>query len=704
MRKLQRIIRTAMVLGTIVSLGAPYVVLAGEPVNSLYSNPSDPLTSIVPDAVHQGQIGDCYFLAAVGSLASINPQAILNMIKDNGDGTYTVTFAGASDEPITVSAPTPDELKNFARGSEFGYWVPVLEKAYGAYCNKHFWRRAPFNIFGGDTANQGADGGSLVNAGLSILTTGGVTSDSTTFSRYSTISDRIEKALTEKRPVTLGTSCLKNTYGLPKQHEYSVLSFTPNGDDLSKGTLLIYNPHGDGPGAGLNGSSLATFQMTLEEVCKTFNEVSYADKPVTSDAPGTPSTAHNGTPNGGNASGAATGTPGTAGDGQAGNGPTVAVTPVVNKPYVSNIQNDEGYMPLLKSMIKTQETSPDGTRTTDLTDGTHIVEKRDGYKYMKFENGKEYEDIPGVSQTWIEPDGTKLIRYPDNTEVTIFPSGTKLTVKPDGTKIREPKPANTDPKVALNEFKTEATNKSNVQVAVNNVASEANKSNVQVAVNNVEDEAAKGNISVALKGDGVNTSHVTLLLTNNTAREEYLTVPKYECFMPSKSGMQIMMASEKSPTLDIAPGKTLATEIPSVCVSTKTLKPPVFEPIAYTPGAYPDETQRRVLQAIIDASQTLDQKKAFDNSPIAPERRAHTVAQLAIWSVTGAVSPNPADVVNKDVVKADICNSANLDPTKLAPPQKKQLDDSIAKIMAGVDLTLKQAHNLANDKHHVAQL
>ena len=45
-----------------------------------------------PQDVQQGQIGDCYFPSAMAALAQNNAEAIQNMIKENGDGTYTVVF------------------------------------------------------------------------------------------------------------------------------------------------------------------------------------------------------------------------------------------------------------------------------------------------------------------------------------------------------------------------------------------------------------------------------------------------------------------------------------------------------------------------------------------------------------------------------------------------------------------------------------
>jgi WXG100 family type VII secretion target len=47
---------------------------------------------ISPNDVAQGQIGDCFLMASLAAIARSNPDVIRNMIKDNGDGSYTVTF------------------------------------------------------------------------------------------------------------------------------------------------------------------------------------------------------------------------------------------------------------------------------------------------------------------------------------------------------------------------------------------------------------------------------------------------------------------------------------------------------------------------------------------------------------------------------------------------------------------------------------
>lgn len=51
---------------------------------------SDDTNSFAPNDVNQGSIGNCYFLAALMSVAHTNPETLKKNIKKNEDGTYTV--------------------------------------------------------------------------------------------------------------------------------------------------------------------------------------------------------------------------------------------------------------------------------------------------------------------------------------------------------------------------------------------------------------------------------------------------------------------------------------------------------------------------------------------------------------------------------------------------------------------------------------
>ncbi|MBX9941569.1 MAG: hypothetical protein K2Y32_20060 [Candidatus Obscuribacterales bacterium] len=106
------------------------------PKRLLYANLDLPLTSINPDAVKLSPVGDSYFAAAVCALARLNPRAILRMIRINLDGSYSICFPGSRRPPFDVMPPRPEELNCYGLTDKYGFWYPLLEKAYGIYVAK----------------------------------------------------------------------------------------------------------------------------------------------------------------------------------------------------------------------------------------------------------------------------------------------------------------------------------------------------------------------------------------------------------------------------------------------------------------------------------------------------------------------------------------------------------------------------------------
>ena len=96
----------------------------------IYTDPADPISSINLDALRQGSVGDCMFLAALGSIVGVNPLMITYMIKENSDGTFNVTFGGDPNNPVVCGPPSNVDLALYAKGSLHGIWAPLIQKAY----------------------------------------------------------------------------------------------------------------------------------------------------------------------------------------------------------------------------------------------------------------------------------------------------------------------------------------------------------------------------------------------------------------------------------------------------------------------------------------------------------------------------------------------------------------------------------------------
>jgi Ca2+-binding EF-hand superfamily protein len=247
-----------------------------EGVRALYASKDNPLASITPDAIKQGMIGNCYFESAVASVAATQPELIQKIIRDNKDGTYTVTFPGDPGQPITVDAPTETEMGLFNRGGKDGVWANVLEKAYGKYCNENIGFRKN-NIWGGNTHAEGADGGESDHGkAMKLLTGRERESVQVKPEQAAEVRQKLIDALSgdNKRPVIAAVfrdQKAVSSDGFPASHMYSVTAFDPGGAD--GGTVTIRNPWGSG-----DDSTSGTKKISFNQFMKNFNKVMITEK------------------------------------------------------------------------------------------------------------------------------------------------------------------------------------------------------------------------------------------------------------------------------------------------------------------------------------------------------------------------------------------------------------------------------------------
>ncbi len=207
--------------------------------------------------VAQGGLGDCYLMAAMGSVAQANPEAVKNAIKGpDKDGNYTVSFHekglfGTKKVDIKVTPDLPVDsngnpvyAKTHEDGGKKELWPALIEKAYaqwnGGYQN--IQNRNPadalFALTGKKTETQAAKDVSLsevndmLKGGKAVV--------------ISTLDDGKGKT-----PYT--------NKGLVTDHAYVVESV-----DLKNKTVTLRNPWGEGNAPVV--LTEAEFNQSLEAV------------------------------------------------------------------------------------------------------------------------------------------------------------------------------------------------------------------------------------------------------------------------------------------------------------------------------------------------------------------------------------------------------------------------------------------------------
>lgn len=216
--------------------------------------------------LQQGSAGDCYFMAALASLAQRNPQKIVDMIQDNKNGTYTVKFPS---KPVTINAPTDTELGLYGEGKA---WVPIMEKAYGELRNDKFIipKVNPYDLIGG--------GSTIVGRAIQELTGNPRDTDFLFATTKDFTRERLKHAVENNKLMvaSINKSLFgKNELNLPDGHVYTILDYDPKTDKVK-----LRNPWGsteaqNKDGSTRDGTDDGIFEVTLDEFDKIFSTASY---------------------------------------------------------------------------------------------------------------------------------------------------------------------------------------------------------------------------------------------------------------------------------------------------------------------------------------------------------------------------------------------------------------------------------------------
>jgi hypothetical protein len=207
----------------------------------------------------QGDLGDCYLLSALGSIADSSAAAIKNMIVDNGDGTWTVRFySNGTADYVTVNSQLPVDSSgkliyqgygSLATSTNNELWLALIEKAYAQWNETgKTGRDEATNSY---AAIEGGWMGDVYEQSLGYTAT--VYSQATT---GSSAKQSLINAISAGEAVTIGTKSFNynSTTGLYGNHAYNVISY-----NSSTGKFTLYNPWGSNQPSQLTWSQLQTY-------------------------------------------------------------------------------------------------------------------------------------------------------------------------------------------------------------------------------------------------------------------------------------------------------------------------------------------------------------------------------------------------------------------------------------------------------------
>ncbi|HEV2973321.1 MAG TPA: C2 family cysteine protease [Pirellulales bacterium] len=214
--------------------------------------------------LHQGDLGDCFFLAALGEVALRNPEQIQRMFGDNRDGTFTVRFYREG-KPVflTVDRFLPvDEKGRFvyenrgdlAANAKNVLWLALAEKAL-AQLNESGWLTTKGTAGVNSFAEIGRGGKSTTT--LPLLT--GVAASRDGLNTIASLA---------KGELELANSKNEVPDSLVPHHSYVIVGYDPASEQVT-----LYNPW------GLRGNNknikYGTFSVSWQDFWADFGSIDH---------------------------------------------------------------------------------------------------------------------------------------------------------------------------------------------------------------------------------------------------------------------------------------------------------------------------------------------------------------------------------------------------------------------------------------------
>jgi hypothetical protein len=197
--------------------------------------------------IHQGEVGDCWFVATLSSIAKTDPGLITKDVTAVGDGTFEVNFTkGGVADTVRVDGMLPvtswGAVAYAGLGAEGSLWVAIVEKAYATI-------RTTADSY--DSMNSG-----WMNEAFSAFGDSSVTT--TSVYNAQSLLNTVAQDLAANKAVVMGIGTPADAAPLIGSHAYTVDSVIKDANGIVTG-LVLRNPWGvDGAGNDGNNDGYVT--------------------------------------------------------------------------------------------------------------------------------------------------------------------------------------------------------------------------------------------------------------------------------------------------------------------------------------------------------------------------------------------------------------------------------------------------------------